>query len=156
MSPCSAVVPVDLKTQTAEAAISGTQGSAFAVSPTGKYLYARTPNGVGVFDLVTRKRTGTIPVGADSIAFSPDGGRAYIAGVPNNATGVAVVDTSTLALTDIIPGPGFAIGGESIAVSEDGAFVYIADYYGGAVTVLDTRSLKIVGQLFSGVPFVVH
>ena len=94
---------------------------ALAVNPKSGYLYVSSSSGssVEVIDVATKQTIGTIPITANSIAFSPDGTTAYIAGAQNGVGGVAVVDTSTLAVTDFIAGAGGG-GAESIAVTPDG------------------------------------
>lgn len=88
---------------------------------TSGYLYVSSSSGssVEVIDVATKQTIGTIPITANSIAFSPDGTTAYIAGAQNGVGGVAVVDTSTLAVTDFIAGAGGGAA-ESIAVTPDG------------------------------------
>jgi len=150
VGPCGPVIPINLQTQTVEPAIPGTTGQALAVSPNGTYLYAGNNSSVEAINLTTRKVIGTIPILANSIVFSPDGTYAYIVGAQNNVAGVAVIDTSSLAVTDFISASGGGTG-QTIAVTPDGRFVYVA---GGPV--IDAQSLQVVGQFKSGPPIVIH
>jgi YVTN family beta-propeller protein len=112
--------------------------------------------------MATNSVTGTIPISASSIAFSPDGATAYVAGVQNNVSGVAVVDTSTLAVTTFIPGinplgwcavNGCEGAGEGIAVTPDGNFVYAGGTPGALI---DAQTLAVVAPFTSGGPIVIH
>jgi hypothetical protein len=158
------VVPINLTTFTAGAPLPQTSGSALAVSPFGAYLYAGSGNSVVVINLVTGKAVTTIPIAASSIAFSPNGKWAYLAGTSNlnNQQGVGVVDTSTLSLATFVPLANAGGSGESIAVSQDGLFIYV-----GAATqtqpqppvvvaVVNALTLKVAQYLLASPPFVVH
>jgi DNA-binding beta-propeller fold protein YncE len=148
----SQAVAIDLNTKTVTGQIHGTSGSGLAVNPKSGYLYVSAVDSVEVLNMATNRVVGTIPLTANSIAFSPDGTLAYIAGFQSSVGGVGVVDTSTFAVTDFIPGAAGG-GGESIAVTQDGAFVYVG---GSPGSVIDTQTLQVVAQFQSGGPITIH
>jgi DNA-binding beta-propeller fold protein YncE len=148
----SQAVASDLNTKTVTGQIHGTSGSGLAVNPKSGYLYVSAVDSVEVLNMATNRVVGTIPLTANSIAFSPDGTLAYIAGFQSSVGGVGVVDTSTFAVTDFIPGAAGG-GGESIAVTPDGAFVYVG---GSPGSVIDTQTLQVVAQFQSGGPITIH
>jgi len=161
-SPCGSVVPINLKIEKAETPLSGTSGTGLAVSPDGTRLYASAGGSVDAIDLATKKVIGTIPVTATAIVVSPDGSLAYISGTQNGTAGVAVVDTSTLAVSHFIPVANAGGGGESIGITQDGSYVYVGvtSTTGNQVTqtvaVINTQTLQVVGNVLSGPPFVIH
>jgi DNA-binding beta-propeller fold protein YncE len=167
-SQCGTVAVVDTATQTIVGQIAGANGIALAASPKGDVFYVSVggryspPSEIDVVDMATNSVTGTIPISASSIAFSPDGATAYVAGVQNNVSGVAVVDTSTLAVTTFIPGinplgwcavNGCEGAGEGIAVTPDGNFVYAGGTPGALI---DAQTLAVVAPFTSGGPIVIH
>ena len=156
MLNCGSAIPINLTTLTASAPMANTSGSALAVTPSGAYLYAGAGNSVSVIDLATSQVAGTIPFVASSVAFSPNGKWAYLAGTnSSNQTGIGVVNTSTMQLATFAPVTGGAGGGgESIAVSSDGLLIYVGS--SDPVTVVNAVTLKVVQSLNASAPFVVH
>jgi len=162
---CGTTSVVNTATQTIAAEISGANGAAVAVSPTGNAVYMSTGGAaIDIVDPNTNEVTGSIPITASAIAFSPDGGKAYVISTQNSEPGVAVVDTSTLAVTGFVPGivPLPVCGaygctgtgaGEGLAVTPDGNFIFVAGTPGA---VIDTQTLNIVRQFNSGGPIVIH
>jgi DNA-binding beta-propeller fold protein YncE len=153
VNPCGQVVAIDLRKQKIIGSIPGTNGPGLGVNPANGYIWAGTgtqASSVEVFDLATQTVIGTVPLAASSIAFSPDGGTAYIAGAQNNVNGVGVVDTSTLAVTAFIPGNGGG-SGQSIAVTPDGTFIYV-----GGGDVINAQTLQVVGPFGASAPVVIH
>ena len=151
---CGPTVVINTVTQKIAGVISGTSGPALAVSPMAGVVYVTAangsapPNSIDVVDAATNKVTGAIPIGASCIAFSPDGSKAYAVTAQNGVPGVAVIDTSTLAVTGFISGIN-ATGGQSIAVTRDGKLIYVA---GSPGVVINARSLAVVGHFQSGGP----
>lgn len=99
---------------------------------------------------------------ASSIAFSPSGKWAYIAGTSNGQPGLGVVDTSTFSLATFVPVANAGGLGQSIAVSQDGLFIYV-----GAATqaqpqppvgvpIVNALTLKLSQYLLASPPFLVH
>lgn len=138
---------IDLATNTITGAIShgGYTATGMGVTPDGDHIYV-THFGVtvSVIDLATHTVTSTITVGVNplSVAFSPDGARAYVANL-NDAT-VSVIDTATHTVTTAIPidGGGVEAYPASVAVSPDGAHAYVASLFkaNGTVSVIDTAT----------------
>jgi DNA-binding beta-propeller fold protein YncE len=162
---CSVTSVVDTAIQKIEGRISGANGAAGAVSPKGNVVYISTGGAtIDIVDPLTDQVTGTIPIVANAIAFSPDGAKAYVESIQNGQSGVAEVDTSTLAVTGFVPGitafpacgphgcSGNGAGG-SLAVAPDGRFVYAAGTPGA---VIDAQTLTIVNQFTAGGPIAIH
>jgi len=153
ITPGTPAVAIDLQTRAVTGRIAGTEGPALAVNPTSGYLYVSSSSGsVEVINVSTNQTIGTIPISANSIAFSPDGTTAYIAGSQAGVGGVAVVDASTLAVTDFIAGANGS-GAESIAVTPDGTYVYVG---GSPGRVISTQTLQVVGQFQSSGPIAIY
>lgn len=76
-----------------------------------------------------------LPANGTGIAFTPDGGRAYVC---DTAGSVSVIDTTNFGVTATIPvGPDL----RAIAMSPDGTAAYVAsEAGGGAVSVIDTAN----------------
>jgi WD40 repeat protein len=159
---CGSLTTIDAATQTIVGEIPGMNGTALAIGPKGNVVYASS-NPIDIVNTATNTIVGTIPIAASAIALSPDGAQAYVLSAQNNISGLAVVDTSTLAVTSFIPGiSGFggcdyngscAGSGEEIGITSDGKFVYAG---GAPGYVIDTRSLATVGQFQAAGPFVIH
>jgi DNA-binding beta-propeller fold protein YncE len=157
-------VAIDLNTKTVSGQIHGTSGSGLAVNPKDGYLYVSAGGSVEVLYMATNQVVGTIPLTANAIAFSPDGTVAYIAGSQSGVGGVGVVDTSTFAVTDFIPGANGGGGqygegaGQSIAVTPDGNFIYVggSGIPCGPGGIIDTQSLQVVAQFQSCGPIAIH
>jgi sugar lactone lactonase YvrE len=162
---CGVTTVYDTKTMNSLGTISGAAGAAVAANPKGKAVYVSTGgNVIDVIDPATVAITATIPISANAIVFSPDGGTAYVESTQNSVNGVAVVDTASLAVTGFVPGinplpiwgqsgdTGTG-GGEALAITPDGKYLYAAGTPG---SVIDTQTLQIVGQFDSNGPIVVH
>jgi DNA-binding beta-propeller fold protein YncE len=167
-SQCGTVAVIDTTAQTIVGQIAGANGIALAASPKGDVFYVSVggryspPSEIDVVDMATNSVTGTIPLSASAIAFSPDGAAAYVVGVQNNVSGVAVIDTSTLVVTAFIPSinplgwcavDGCEGAGEGIAVTPDGNFIYAG---GAPGALIDAQTLAVVGPFTSGGPIVIH
>ena len=153
VNPCGQVVAIDLQKQKIVGSIPGTNGPGLGVNPANGYIWAGTgtqASSVEVYDLATKTVIGTVPLADNSIAFSPDGGTAYIAGAQNNVNGVGVVDTSTLAVTAFIPGTGGG-SGQSIAVTPDGTLIYV-----GGGDIINAQTLEVVGAFGASAPVAIH
>jgi len=80
----------------------GVSATSLAVDSSRSRLYASTPVGVIVLDLVLGTEVTTIEAGFSAgVALNPPATRLYVARPQNNS--VAVIDTSTLAIVDSIP-----------------------------------------------------
>jgi streptogramin lyase len=155
---CGVTAAIDTKTATMVAQIPGTAGYGMAISPKGDVVYVTAGSQVDVVDTATNAVTGAIPIAASSIAFSPDGSKAYAMSGQNNVSGVVVVDTATLAVTGFVPdinpyGGCCYSQGESIAVTADGKFVYAGANPGA---VINAKTLAVVGRFEAGGPIVAH
>jgi len=161
---CGFAWMIDTKTQTVIGTTQRSEGAAVAVNPSGTAVYISTGSAIEIVDPTTDKFTGTIPISASAIAFSPDGTKAYVMSTLNGQSGVAVVDTSALAVSGFVPGisPFGACGehgcsgegaGEGLAVASDGQLVFAAGTPGA---IIDAQTLTIEQQVQFGGPVVVH
>jgi serine/threonine protein kinase len=166
-SPGGPVVVIDTKTQNIVASIAGTIGSGLAISPAGDiaYISSSSPNSLtDVVDLSTNQVIGTLPLDSIGIVFSADSARAYLSTYGNSALGayaIAVVDTSTLAVLDFVPGA-FGGSGESLALTSDGKLLYAGGLSSNQATpvwagaMIDRQSLKVVKRFAAGPVVVIH
>ena len=117
------------------------------IHPSGKYLYVSTSNltpdsgenaSVPIFDISdpaqpTLVKTWTTPGNAPhDIRFSPDGARAYMAGISQYRI-VDTTDPVTPRLISTIVPPGGTIGHDTL-VTPDKAFLFLGDEAGGGST----------------------
>jgi DNA-binding beta-propeller fold protein YncE len=101
-----------------------------------------------VLDTATNIVTGTIAFPPTSIAFSPDGSVAYAESDPVSNSGLAVIDTATLALTAYITGINPLRGpGETVLATPDGRYVYAG---GAPGAIIDAQTMAIVAPFESG------
>lgn len=133
------------------------KSSAIALSPDGKYLWAvnRDSNSVSVVDTATRRLIYTIPVGREPrvLAITPNGQRVFVANALDN--GVSVIDVKVTKngrfeahLNSQIGKNGFLITGSeprSLVISPDGSRVYVANRAQDTLTILNARTLDVVG-----------
>jgi DNA-binding beta-propeller fold protein YncE len=162
---CGVTSVFNAATQTIEGQISGASGAAVAVSPKGNVVYISTGGtAIDIVDPLTNKVTGTIPISASAIAFSPDGGTAYVMSTQNGQSGVAVVDTSTIAVTGFVSGisPFGAWSehgdtgtgaGAGLGVTFDGHLIFAAGTPGA---IIDAQTLTIDQQVQFAGPVVVY
>lgn len=132
--------PADLTTiDTATATISrvtaiGGCGGSVAVTRDGSSVWVTSDSGLEKVDTATGTVAPALPVAhLSSIAFSPDGRRAYATDARANS--VDVLDTNTARLLGAVPvgrSPG------SIALGPDGYTAYVADRADDTVSVVDT------------------
>jgi DNA-binding beta-propeller fold protein YncE len=142
---------VDTATQALTAQIPGTTGQALAVNPQSSEVYVAAGSIIDVVDPGTNTVTGTIPLAAAGIAFSPDGSEAYVAGQQKSVQGVAVIDTATLEVTSFVTGITLlrschAGCGQSIVVTTDGQYIYAA---GSPGAIINTQTLAIIASFNS-------
>lgn len=104
-------VPVD----TTAIALSPTEGTIFALQPSGRVAEVTT-NGGALVSAFTTGQSGT------AIAVSPDGATAYVLKDSGTATNVAVVNLATEAVIKALPAPLGALG---ISVASDGNPLYL-------------------------------
>lgn len=132
-----------------------------AVSPDGSYAYVgvassgpSVKSAVEVIDTGSNTSTGVIPFTVDStsghsIAFSPDGTRAYVTTDVGGFIGppgprqLAIIDTTTETAIASIPNG----GDEGVAVTPDGTRVYAVSSQVGLVKVFDTTTNELLTQI---------
>lgn len=118
-----------------------------AVSPDGKYVYVGEWSGtVWIIDTATNLKVGSIPVGngPDTIAFTPNGTRAFTANWDSSS--VSVIDTTTRSVIDtFLPGP-IPTG---VAVHPDGTTLYVARWGSSYLAIVDLAT-RAITQLFVG------
>lgn len=125
----------------------GSEG--FDVSPDGKELWAGNAGDgtVSIIDLAAKRVTETVPAnvgGVNRLKFTPDGKLVVIACL--GPAGIVVLDAATHKEVKRFPSPG--AGG--IQMQPDGARAYISVSAGNYVTVLDLKTLEMVGRIDSG------
>jgi DNA-binding beta-propeller fold protein YncE len=153
---CGFAWMIDAKTMminnTIQGGEGGADGAAVAVNPKGDTAYVSVGPSIDIVDTTTDKITGSIPMTAAAILFSPDGSKAYIESTQSGVNGVAVLDTSTLTVTGFVAGIAPRVG-EALALSPDGLYLCAAGTPGAVV---NTQTLQIVGQFQSDGPVVIH
>lgn len=99
---------------------------AVAPTPSGHNVYALAPNGT-IEEIATSggKATASFSVGHSGrgLAISPDGSQLYVLKGRGAVRNVAVVDTATEAVTEVLPAP---VGTVAIALSPNGKTLYDA------------------------------
>lgn len=124
----------------------GAAPTGIAVSADGTRIYVTTIDGTGggvvvVFDGTDNSGVGAIRQVGDrpaGLAVSPDGTRLYVASL----NGLAVVDTSLLAVVDFVDLPGQPY---SVAINLNGQRVYVTgNGLSDVLSVIDTGSLDIL------------
>jgi YVTN family beta-propeller protein len=113
-----------------------------AVSPDGNKVYISLGFGGGVFDITTNTVTAfNASYRNFGVAVSPDGSKLYTGhGFP----AMSVIDTNTFAET-LINLPFTGISSE-VALTPDGKKLYIDDGDGNTVAVIDTTTLRLIGN----------
>jgi YVTN family beta-propeller protein len=134
-NPLLAVLPV------------GSHPYAVAMHPDGSRAYVTNSwdDSVSVIDVPGRRVVATVPVGSLPYGVAVDGhsGRVYVAGLANHT--VTVIDRNNVVLATIaLPNP------HGLALSPDGARLYVGDYGAGALTVVDTATRTVLGQVAVG------
>jgi serine/threonine-protein kinase len=125
------------------------------IAPDGEYAYV-TDDAAGtvtVIRLADRKVTTTLEVGpgAHHLSFSPDGRSAWVA-LGESASAIAVLDTSDRAHPRLIgrfdpPSPA-----HEVSFTPDGRRVWVTSATGSDVTVLSTRSRRVLFTVPAGPP----
>ncbi len=106
-----------------------------------------TSNTVSVIDTGTDKVTATVPLGdtgADAIALTPDGTRAYVAN-PGSGS-VSVINTSTNKVEATVPVPDAV----AIAISPSGTVAYVTEFSGNALATINIASNSVGPTILVG------
>jgi WD40 repeat protein len=159
ITPDNTVV-IDTRNLAILATLAGAGGYSLAINPSGDAVYIGQYLAIDVIQTATNKVIGTISAApaVNSIAFSPDGTRAYAWG-GYAAQGINVIDTATLAVTNFLPGT-FGVGG--LAVTPDGTLLYgggqSPTFQFGAEpgSIINTQSLQITATFPSGGGILIH
>ena len=126
-------------TVTGYAGDQGAHGVAFA--PDGKTAYVATAKSVVAIDVASGAQqqpiTGYSGITPLNIAFTPDGGKAYVTN--QNSQSVSVIDTQTNTQTGVV-GKFTGSFPAVVAVTPDGATAYVTCYGTGTVSVIDVKS----------------
>jgi YVTN family beta-propeller protein len=125
---------------------------AIAITPDGKQAYVDNRGSVLMFNIVTNKLVKSIPtgknVGADEIAFTLDGKKAYV--IKNHFKNeppryeLAVIDTKARQVIRNTEVAGHPFG---MDVTLDGKQVYITDMAKDCIMVMDTQTDTISGTI---------
>lgn len=144
-----AVVDIDSKQIKKKIPLDRPYPQSVYINPDGTLAWVTYPwnSSVEVIDILTGTLVqGLVIIEPFSIAFSPNGTRAYISSAGGS---VQVIDTSTYRLIKSVPaGP----GATDLQVTPDGAFVYANNSEDRSITVIETQSLTSTTQTLSGVP----
>ena len=143
----ASVQPIDVTTMKAgEGVLVGASPVALLASAGGKTLYAadQGANAVSVIDLAQRKEVARIPTGAApaALALAPDGTLWVADSFGNDLT---IVDPQTRT-----PLAHIAVGVFPRAIAFADGKAYVANWADSTITVLDTRSRKVVQTLHCG------
>ncbi len=125
----------------------GSGPNAITVSPNGRYaMFSRLGSSVFILDTATHAITGAINVGPSpaEIVFSSGGLKAYVA--VENSNSVAVVNTSTNAVTHIPVG----VNPWGLAISRDGSRLLVSNVVDDTVTVIATTDNSIIATISVG------
>ena len=125
----------------------GSEG--FDVRPDGKELWVGNAGDgtISIIDLATKRVSETVPAnvsGVNRLKFTPDGKLVVVACLSNS--GIIVLDAATHKELKRFPTPG--AGG--IQMQPDGARAYISVSAANYVTVLDLKTLEMVGRIDAG------
>ncbi|WP_280311180.1 protein kinase domain-containing protein [Nocardia abscessus] len=127
---------------------------AVALTPDGRHLFAEVSGQIATIDTTTATvtaRTALDGVGA-TIAISPDGRSVYV--VSQSSSTLHILDAATGAKSGTVQLKGTSAG---IAVSPSGRYVFVANKphwsgrSAGDITVFDSTSRTVVGEIQSGV-----
>ncbi len=110
------------------------------------YFTELLSGGVGITSTKTRTVDGFIPTGQvpTGVAFSPDGGTAYVA---NQDATVSVINVATATRTGTISTNGMAAF--AVQVSPDGSQLFVGGS-GSVVEIIDTQSGQVVNSVDAG------
>jgi YVTN family beta-propeller protein len=136
--------------------VRGWIGRAVTVTPNGREVWVGRSNiggsnqrGIAIIDATTDKliKTVALPASPESIAFTPDGGCAYLADSFTNT--VSVVDVRSMTLLKQIPVARYHYQ-KWVAVSPDGRTAYVTDSYDDTLSIIDTRTLEVTRTIGLG------
>jgi YVTN family beta-propeller protein len=123
-------------------------GAPMAMSPDGKTLWAAGDGGLLGISTATDAIRAKIPLngGAHMIVISPDGRRAYVAGVPpysrkGSVTGINLL-TGRIVRTICVPDV------TALALTPNGKTVYAAGYDGGGITPISTATITAGPRIY--------
>jgi YVTN family beta-propeller protein len=142
-NPTETLVPVG---QDPEAVAVTPNGSQAWVADTGPQTGGPSLGAISVVSTATDKVTSTLSLpntDPRAIAFSPSGATAYV----TTGSGLYVIDTATVTVTDVIKGLGDP---EGVAVSPDGVAVYVTNTDQNAVDVISAASDTVTGAIGVG------
>jgi len=105
--------------------------------------------GVEVYDVsaAAPKLVKTIPTGAAAHAFRNMGDKRHVLVSNRVANTISKIDFQTLTVVDQFPAPG---GPDCMDLSADGRYIYVASRWIKKLTVIDTRTRKVVRQVSVG------
>jgi len=105
--------------------------------------------GVEVYDVTAAapKLVKTIPTGAGAHAFRSMGDKRHVLVSNRVANTISKIDFQALAVVDQFPAPG---GPDCLDLSADGRYIYVASRWIKKLTVIDTKTRKVVRQVKVG------
>ncbi len=125
--------------------------SSIAMMPSGAEALAvcRTSGQIVRIDLAQRRQTATLSVSfPHSVAINPAAGIAYI----SRSMFSSYVDVISLATFSRIASITVGRSPQGLAVSPDGKYLYVANFGGGAISVIDTSTNKVISSISIGSP----
>ena len=138
-------------------------GSATAAEPSGWLLVAnKADQSLGIVDPVTHKQVANVPVGGvtgHEVTASPDGRRAYVPIYGDSGVGRPGSDGQTLAVVDLAARSvvqtldfGHGVRPHHPVIGPKDGLLYVTAELDDAVSVIDPKTLKVVGSVPTGKP----
>jgi YVTN family beta-propeller protein len=126
----------------------------FDVSPDGKEIWAANARDgtVTIIDVATKKGIQTLPIavkGANRLKFTVDGKRVLISGLGAESGGVSLVVMDASARKEVKQ-LNLGGGAAGILIAPDGSRAYVAVSSNDKVSVVDLKTLEVVGQISAG------